>query len=258
MLKVLILCLFSTILMAEPKYPTGLVKPQNAEDGNYVSPKKEGFMTSIFGLPSSFDLRAAGGLPPVRNQGQCGSCWAFAISSAIDDLMWLKYKNKIDYHYAEQTLVSNCYSGGDCNGGYFTALNYTRDRGLHSSVDDPYLGANSQCKHVPFRVHTSSWSYLGYRGRSPTVAEIKNALFTHGPVIVDIFANDAFMAYSGGVFDKCEKGATNHMLLIEGYSDVDGAWIVRNSWGTLWGEGGYARIKYNCNSIASMAAVVSL
>jgi cathepsin L len=99
-------------------------------------------------------------------------------------------------------------------------------------------------------------------GGLPAPAEIKRALCEHGPLAVAVRVNDAFQAYSGGVFnaqDKACKGdgkCVNHAVTIMGWDDSKQAWLVKNSWGTMWGEQGYMWIRYTSNDVGYGAAWV--
>jgi C1A family cysteine protease len=241
---------------------TGLKRPHNWRQGAHWLGHRalEGVE-----LPVKYDLREKlGTMQPIRNQGSCGSCWAFASTAVIEGLLWLKNGGQVDTDLAEQTLVSNCFNGGSCGGGYFTALNYIRDHGLPAEADDPYLARNSRCKNMPGKAKIANWAYVGSEDDQPTTEEIKKALVQYGPVVVDV--NASFSGYSHGVYDRCNTGGTNHMMTIEGYDDTDGKgfWIVRNSWGADWGEKGYLRIRYEnsrhqkCNGLGRTAAVASL
>jgi C1A family cysteine protease len=155
--------------------------------------------------------------------------------------------------------VSSCESGGSCSGGYFSALDYVKSKGLPNEADDPYQARNSRCKNqLTSKAKLASWAYVGQRGREPTIDEIKAAIYHYGPVVVDV--NASFGAYKGGVYDRCNTNRTDHMVTIEGWDEAGKYWIVRNSWGSDWGEDGYFRIKWTdargrkCNGIGRVAA----
>jgi C1A family cysteine protease len=84
------------------------------------------------------------------------------------------------------------------------------------------------------------------------VDQIKQAIFSHGPVSACVYVNSAFQAYTGGIFNACEDEWINHVVLLVGWDDTqgtNGVWILRNSWGYSWGEEGYMRIEYDCSRI---------
>jgi C1A family cysteine protease len=215
-------------------------------------------------LPAHFDWReqVEGGLQPVRNQGACGSCWAFSVTAVLESLVRIAAPGA-DVDLAEQTLVSTCSSSGSCNGGYFSAFNYLKNPGLPDESQDPYRAVNTSCRSglVP-KQKIESWAYIGNDGRQPTTEQIKTAIYNYGPVSVDV--NGSFSSYTGGVYDRCNTSSTNHMVTLEGWDEEGGYWIMRNSWGADWGEDGYMRIKYTnasgskCNGIGRVAAFAAL
>lgn len=216
-------------------------------------------------LPEAFDLREQTplGLPPVKNQGTCGSCWAFTVVGVLDSLMNLRFSEGEHYDHSEQTLVSQCFGRGSCSGGWFDAFDFVKAKGLQEESANPYLGYYQYCRQTQgVRQKISQWSYLKNNGGSPTVNQIKSAIFTLGPVAATVYAN--FASYRGGVFNQCVAGTENHMVVIVGWNDLDNSWIVRNSWGKSWGEDGYIRIKRTdlygrpCSNIGKTAAVAQL
>lgn len=215
-------------------------------------------------LPKSFDWRLMGldGLQPIRNQGGCGSCWSFSVTSVIEGLIKLKVPEaKVDL--SEQTLVSSCERAGSCSGGYFNAFDYIESEGLPDESQDPYLARNSSCKSgLEPNMKVKRWAYVG---RNPTTEQLKTAIVSYGPISVDV--NGGFGSYGSGIYNRCGSTSTNHMVTLEGWVDDPayeanggGYWIMRNSWGSNWGENGYMRIVYkstagrNCNGIGNVGA----
>ncbi len=217
-------------------------------------------------LPDYWDWRDIRHSPGIRNQGGCGSCWSFGITRSIEWLSKLIMPMYDQIDLAEQTLVSTCEQGGDCGGGYFSAFNYTRDKGLPKEEFDPYKAKNSSCKQglVPER-RITRWAYVGASGRGPTSKEIQCAIWKHGPVVVDV--NGSFGGYKSGIFNGCGSTNTNHMVVLTGWGKgAQGAlfWLMENSWGSGWGEGGRMRIVAkdsrgrNCNGIGNVTAYAVL
>lgn len=238
---------------------TGLKHPDLEVDGvlyDDIDPPND--------LPESFDWReqVEGGLQPIKNQGSCGSCWAFSVVAVIESLLKIEDAS-LEPDLAEQTLVSRCSNSGSCSGGYFSAFNYTKKPGLPDEAQDPYKAYNTSCKsnlEPVQKIH--KWAYVGSKGKAPSVEQVKAAIFHHGPLAVTV--NGSFSGYSEGVYNRCNSYNTNHMVTLEGWDDEGEYWIMRNSWGTKWGEDGYMRIKwrgkngYRCNNIARSAAYVIL
>jgi len=222
-------------------------------------------LTPTADLPERFDWRDVDGCTIVKNQGGCGSCWAFATVGPLECA--IKIKDGIEVDLSEQWLV-NCNSNGwGCDGG-FIAHDYHEWKtdpcggtGAVMEHDCPYVAQDRLCDCPYDHWYTiESWAYVGSPYSIPQVAQIKQAIITYGPVSVGVFANNAMQAYNGGVFNGCESGATNHAVVLVGWDDnqgTDGVWFMRNSWGTGWGEdGGYMRMPYGCSRIGEGASFV--
>lgn len=216
-------------------------------------------------LPAAFDWRTevAGGLQPIRNQKSCGSCWAFSVTAVLESLMMIKDPTAGVPDLAEQTLVSTCSRAGDCAGGYFNAFDYLQSPGMPNESQDPYRAVNSSCKSGLTRVgKVMDWAYIGNGNSSPTTEQMKSAIKQYGPISVTV--NGSFGSYSSGIYNNCNSGVENHMVVLEGWNDDGQYWIMRNSWGPNWGEDGYMRIKYTgrnggkCNNIGRTAAFAVL
>lgn len=263
-MKALFLFLFATVALGDdiaPSGPTGLVRPDNWQT---MAPWDN--IQTAGTLPASFNWNDYAKLQPIRNQGSCGSCWAFSVTGITESLHRMLYPMLYPViDLAEQTLVSTCEQGGDCGGGFFDAFDYIRDKGLPKEQDDPYRARNSSCKAglTPFAKITR-WAYVGDENRGPTTEQIKQALITHGPISVDI---NGSLANTRDVIKNCGSTSQNHMVNIQGYVDSPefadyggGYWIVRNSWGKDWGDDGYFKIVYKsrngsrCNGIGGTAA----
>ncbi len=219
-------------------------------------------------LPAAFDWRTSGAVTPVRDQGNCGGCWAFATVGALE--FAFKVKMGTDINASEQFLVSCNNDGYSCNGGWF-AHNYHANTlgklqtaaGAVVETDIPYIASNGSCKAVsshPNRI--SSWSYIaGYT--VPSVDQIKNAIYTYGSVATAVCVGPAFQAYRSGVFSTDESAAcgsskVNHAIVLIGWDDATQTWVLRNSWGSSWAEQGYMRIKYGTSNVGYSANYVVL
>lgn len=215
------------------------------------------------GLPSSYDLRPQ--LTPVKNQGECGSCWAFATVGVLEGL--LKMRSGATTDLSEQFLVSCNRDNWSCDGGWF-AHDYHKDKlaqlqstpGAVVEADMPYTATNGRCVAIsnhPYNV--SAWGYVNPNVPVPSVEEIKQAILNHGPVAAAVCAGDAFTAYRGGIFDTDESSTCtnslriNHAIVLVGWDDSQQVWILRNSWGSGWGENGYMRIRWGVSSVGAGA-----
>ncbi len=238
----------------------GLVEPPDWQENTTFITYGE-----IRGLPSSFDWRDFNGCTPVRNQGGCGSCWAFSAIGTMESA--IKLGDGINTNLSEQWLVS-CTSAGSCAGGWHTEafdhlLEYGStdpcgDSGAVMESDFPYVAWNAPCDcPYPHPYHIESW--FGVGAAYPTVNEIKQAIMDYGPVSVGVYVNWAFQAYDGGIFNACADESVNHAVVLVGWDDnlgSNGVWIMRNSWGHWWGDDGYMYIEYDCSRIGYATAAV--
>ena len=232
---------------------------------NYVKPR--GHIDNSLGtasLPPAFDWRTTSGLPPIRNQGGCGSCWAFSTVGALECAIKV-YEGQV-VNLSEQWLVSCNRSGWGCAGGWL-AFDYflnTPDRcggiGAVMETSFPYSGTNGYCGcPYPHEYKIDNWAFIGGEWEVPSVPALKQAIMDHGPISVCVTANGAMQGYGGGIFNACSSDPINHAVVLVGWDDnqgPNGVWIMRNSWGTNWGEGGYMRIAYNCSNIGFGAAYI--
>jgi C1A family cysteine protease len=210
-------------------------------------------------LPSSFDWRDLDGCTPVRSQGSCGSCWAFATVGPLE--CNIKIKDGISVNLSEQWLVSCNRDGWGCNGGFFAHMYHEwktdpcGDTGAVMEADFPYVAWDAPCNcPYPHEYLIDGWSYI-----SGTTA-MKQAIMDHGPISVSVYANYAMQAYSGGIFNGCQNSTPNHAVVLVGWDDnqgTSGVWFLRNSWGTGWGEdGGYMRIPYGCSNVGQSSCYI--
>jgi C1A family cysteine protease len=187
---------------------------------------------------------------PVRNQGNCGSCWAFATTAALES--YTQIKNNLpgqELNLAEQVMVS-CGGAGSCGGGYIgTAANYIKNTGLPQETCYPYTQTNGTCSAACYNWQSNSYKITGWgyvATTAPTVDAIKNALVTYGPLVttMDVYAD--FFSYHSGIY-KYVSGTYQggHAILIVGFDDANQCFKVKNSWGTGWGEAGFFRIAYS-------------
>lgn len=241
---------------------TGLVKPRNWREGARFDNLKV-----VSDLPSSFNWLDYYEGPAIRNQGSCGSCWAFSVTRVVEYLYFIANGSADNkwFDLAEQTLVSSCESGGSCAGGFFNAFNYIRDKGLPHEKEDPYTARNSSCKSGLNPIQkVTEWKYIGGGNGSPSTEQLKSAIYQYGPISVDV--NGSFGSYGSGIYTGCGSTGQNHMVVLTGWKDDatfdqygGGYWHMDNSWGN-WGEDGRMRIVYKsrggskCNGIGGTAA----
>lgn len=195
--------------------------------------------------PESYDWRDHGAVGPVKDQGSCGSCWAFSSVVNLEGLNYIKNKNFIQL--SEQQLVDCDKVDEGCNGGLMeNAFQYLKENGgIELSKDYPYKGYKQKCK---FDKSKSAMKVTGFHfAPSEDEEVIKQMLYTTGPLAVALNA-DVLQYYNDGIIDydanDCDPQGLNHGVAIVGYGSKNGNdyWIVKNSWGKSWGEKGYFRI----------------
>lgn len=193
-------------------------------------------------LPKSWDWREQGAVNEVKNQGSCGSCWAFSAVANIEGLYKIQSGKLVSFSESELVDCDNVDEG--CNGGLMdNAFKWLQDNGgLNTEEDYPYVARRKTCsiKEDKFRVKISSFHDI-----SQNEDEIAEHLVKVGPLSVAINAN-LLQFYWGGIFNPfiCNPKGLNHGVAIVGFGEEKGKkfWIVRNSWGKGWGEKGYFRI----------------
>jgi len=209
-------------------------------------------------LPRKFDWREQATLTPIKNQGVCGSCWAFSTVATLQDVMATRGKGQLDL--SEQYLLSCNKEGWSCDGGFF-AHDYHRTPGAVPESNFPYQGTQVACKpNLSHLYKIGSWAFLPSANENtpPTVEAIKNAIYTYGPISAGVGASNAFMSHTSGVFTRCDGTRPNHAINIVGWDDDGQYFIIKNSWGVEWGEQGYGKIKYGCNYIGIAANYIIL
>ena len=200
-------------------------------------------------LPPAFDWRNATGgnyITAVRNQAGCGSCWAFAATAALEAKALITLQRPGEsFDLSEQTMVS-CSGAGSCGGGYLTtAAAYLQSTGLPAESCYRYDSSNGVCTDACPNWRLSAYKMLSAALVPQTVADLKSALVQYGPIPVGMSVYSDFQSYSSGVYTRVSGGYLGgHAVVVVGYDDAAGCFIVKNSWGENWGEAGFFRIAY--------------
>jgi len=209
---------------------------------------------SFVAPPPAFDWRSKNAVTPVKDQGQCGSCWAFSVAETAESAYILAGKaNATSLRVSEQQIVDCDTMDGGCNGGNpETAWQYIISTGgLDSEASYPYTAEDGTCAFKKQNVVATvgSWKYACTQGDETTLQQ--NLLLKPLSICVDA---EYWSDYTSGVMTAWECAWVNeldHCVQLVGYSTTDGStpyWIVRNSWGESWGEKGYIRLAMGDNT----------
>jgi len=197
-------------------------------------------------LPTSFDWRSQNIVTSIKDQGNCGGCWAFASVAALESLLLINHSVTAEPDLSEQFLVSYDIRNRGCNGGTLSAAAaFLEKQGTPSEACKPYQATS---RKMPFPC--SDWkdqaAGIGaFESVEQTVDALKAAVYK-GPVPTGFYVFEDFYAYTGGVYSHVSgKKVGGHAVLVVGWDDVQQCFIVKNSWGPDWGEHGYFRIAYS-------------
>lgn len=211
-------------------------------------------------LPGAYDLRTLGRLTAVRDQGACGSCWTFATYGSLES--WLLTAGAGAWDLSENNLKEcHGFAYGPCEGGheFMSAAYLARRSGPINEPDDPYVESAVGCKDglVPPRV----LRYVLWLPDGATT-DIKQAIITYGAVSTSMYWHSSYYRSSDYTYYYNGAASSNHAVALVGWDDAKataapspGAWIVRNSWGSGWGQGGYFYISYSDTKVARGNAV---
>jgi len=197
--------------------------------------------------PGTLDWRTKGAVTPVKNQGQCGSCWAFSTTGSVEGAVFLKHGSLISL--SEQCLMDCSYSYGNlgCSGGLMdNAFKFAEANGIATEAAYPYTAKDGTCKSYTMSANSKISGYKDVQAKS---ASALGAAVDIGPVSVAVEADQAvFQNYKSGVITTGCGQSLDHGVLVVGYGTdptQGDYWTVKNSWGVTWGEQGYLRITRN-------------
>lgn len=199
-------------------------------------------------VPEAVDWSTKGAVTPIKNQGTCGSCWAFSTTGSLEGRLAIS-SGKLT-SLSEQQFV-DCDKAQDegCNGGLMdSAFVYAKSAGVCTEDSYKYTGSGGSCKKADCKIGLPASAIKGYKDVAPDSMDALAEAVAAGPVSVAVDAETAFQFYFGGILKTNFCGDTlDHGVLVVGFGVDAGTqyWKVKNSWGASWGEHGYIRMLKN-------------
>lgn len=192
-------------------------------------------------LAKSVDWTTQGAVTPIKDQGQCGGCWAFSATGALEGAQFVA-TNTLTPLSEQQFLDCDTVDSG-CNGGLeYQGWDFfqTHKQGICTEASYPYTGRNGKCAEKGCTVGLTAESITGITHVGKSTKALKSAV-AQQPISIGVDA-DAWQSYSSGVLTKPCSTQLDHSVLLVGYSTSGSYWKVKNSWGKLWGEAGFIRL----------------
>ena len=219
-------------------------------------------------LPDEFDLRDMGSVPPIKDQGSCGSCWAFAKTASLESANAVTNGEMLNL--SEQELVSCDGDSYGCEGGFLSDFRYQIQKGQGLESDFPYRAKDVSCKKIDPKAKGIDFHYAGAPGRRPTEKEVMCAMFHSKTVPWTVVAAegqwDTAPSSDDGIMQRCGSRNINHAVGLVGWKKINGKvyFKVRNSWGPEWGstagrpgsEKGYTLAAHGCNLLNEEVAYI--
>jgi C1A family cysteine protease len=215
---------------------TGMTQEEFAQNylGLIVDAQEVAESNEDFVMPNDdYNWNDKGAVTPVKDQGQCGSCWAFSATGGLEGLSFVSNGELESFSESQLVDCSGSYGNQACNGGLMdNAFKFVKDKGIVHESDYPYKAVKQTCK-----IATGPFKISGF-------TDIKNcndlaSALTGRPISIAVDATN-WSAYKGGVFSNCST-RLNHGVLLVGVKSNN--WVVKNSWGPRWGESGFIQLQ---------------
>lgn len=203
------------------------------------APRNDVYLVESGAKPQTFDWRTKGAVTPVGNQGQCGSCYTWSAGGALEGIYKIKKGELIELSTSQQLDCTSSYGNQGCSGGLMEyCFKYTKEKGIMRASDYPYVAKVQTCKYNASKIVFKNTGYNNVPKNNPT--QLKTAV-QQQPIAVAVQASEsAFQQYKSGIISSNCGTDLDHAIVLVGYGQD--YWIVKNSWGTTWGEKGYAKI----------------
>jgi C1A family cysteine protease len=212
-------------------------------------------------MQAAFNWRDKGKVSPVKEQ-DCNNCWAFAAAGAYEASYLIRNGRTVDdseQYINDCAVADDGEDAGNCDGGLAVkVLQHMVRVGTATQATVPYTATNQACTNPATPFDAISWGYVNPDADFPTTAQIKQALCKYGPLTTRMrVVSDDFQAYTEGVYNEAvasDADGEGHAVVVVGWDNANGAWLIKNSWGTDWGYDGYGWIAYGSNRIGRHSA----
>eukprot|EP01006_Ploeotia_vitrea_P011728 TRINITY_DN31166_c0_g1_i1.p1 TRINITY_DN31166_c0_g1~~TRINITY_DN31166_c0_g1_i1.p1 ORF type:complete len:442 (+),score=44.57 TRINITY_DN31166_c0_g1_i1:110-1327(+) len=204
-----------------------------------------------FKVPKQVDWRKKGAVTPIKNQARCGSCWSFSATGSMESAWFIAGHNLTGL--SEQNLVACDKACDGCGGGWpYKAFEWVQANGIDTEASYPYTSGGGSVAPCTMKQHQrANIKVTGHHMIAHDEDQMAAAVAQIGPVSVSLDAmTQIWWPYHGGIMSTCCNSDVDHAVLIVGYSQTSNGtqyWIIKNSWGTTWGENGYIRLARGSN-----------